>query len=141
MQSIDLIKIAAEAEILRWRVLMARQARRAAFGVVAIIFVLAVLTLAEAAGWQVLGFYVPPLYATLILLGINLIMAVIFGVLAKQSAPGHAETEALHVRRQALEAARGSFVFAAAVPTAATLLRLRSGANSGSRRWWRRLFG
>jgi hypothetical protein len=71
VQSIDLIKIAAEAEMLRLRVLIARQGRRAAFGMIALVFMLAVLTLAESAGWQVLVLYVAPLYVTLILLGIN----------------------------------------------------------------------
>ena len=69
MRSINLLKVAAEAEILRLRILLARQGRRAAFGVVAVIFVLGVLVLAEVAGWQVLRFYVPPIPATLILLG------------------------------------------------------------------------
>ena len=43
MRSINLLKVAAEAELLRLRTLLARQGRRAAFGVVAIIFMLGVL--------------------------------------------------------------------------------------------------
>ena len=65
MRSINLLKVAAEAEILRLRILLARQGKRAAFGVVAVIFVLGVFVLAEVAGWQVLRFYVPPIPATL----------------------------------------------------------------------------
>ncbi|HEV7462303.1 MAG TPA: hypothetical protein VGN85_00080 [Methyloceanibacter sp.] len=54
MRSINLLKVAAEAEILRLRALLARQGKRAAFGAVAVIFMLGVLVLVEVAGWQVL---------------------------------------------------------------------------------------
>jgi hypothetical protein len=57
------------------------------------------------AGWQVLRLYVLRLYVapistTLILLGINLVIAALFGALASRSSPGRAEREALRVRRQ-----------------------------------------
>jgi hypothetical protein len=42
---------------------------------------------------------------TLILLGINVVIAAIFGALAARSSPSHTEREALRVRRQALDAA------------------------------------
>jgi hypothetical protein len=65
VRSINLLKVAAEAELLRLRTLLARQGRRAAFGVVAVIFMLGVLVLAEMAGWQVLRLYVAPIPTTL----------------------------------------------------------------------------
>ena len=136
MRSINLLRIAAEAELLRLRAMMARQGRRAAFGIIAFIFVLGVLVSTEAAGWQVLRLYVASIAATLILLGVNLVIAGIFGLLAARSAPGHAEQEALQVRRQALEAARGSLAFTAAVPVATTLLR----RHRGERRPWLQRF-
>jgi hypothetical protein len=139
VRSVNLLKIAAEAEMVRLRALMARQGRRAVFGVIALIFALGVLTLAEVAGWQLLRLYVAPLPATLMLLGINLVIAAVFGFLAARSSPGHTEVEALRVRRQALEAARGSLVFTAAVPAATTLLSLGRGGEP--RRSWRRLLG
>ena len=132
MRSINLLKVAAEAELLRLRALLARQGRRAAFGVVAAIFVLGVLVLAEITGWQVLRLYVAPIPTTLILLGINFAIAAVFGVLAARSSPSHTEREALQVRRQALDAARGTLSFTAAVPVASTLLRL--GRRRGGRR-------
>jgi hypothetical protein len=137
MRSINLLRIAAEAELLRLRAMVARQGRRAAFGMVAFIFVLGVLVLAEAAGWQALRIYVVPIVATLILLGVNLVIAGIFGVLATRSSPGHVEQEALRVRRQALEAARGSLAFTAAVPLATTLMS--RGRGGRSRSWLPRL--
>ena len=100
--------------------MMARQGRRAAFAVIALIFALAVLALAEATGWLALRLRVEAIPATLILLGINLVIAAIFGVLAARSSPGHTEQEALRVRRQALDAARGTLAFTAAVPAVTT---------------------
>ena len=122
MRSVNLLKLAFEAELLHLRAMMARQGRRAAFGAIAVVFGLAVLALAEAAGWQALLLKFGPLPATLLLLGVNLAIAAVFGV-----------------RRQALEAARGSLAFTAAVPAATALLGMRRG--SGRRRSWLRLFG
>jgi hypothetical protein len=51
VRSVNLLKIAAEAEVLRYRCMVARQGRRAAFGAVALVFVLAVLVLGEVAAW------------------------------------------------------------------------------------------
>ena len=54
MRSVNLLKLAAEAELLRYRCMAARQGRRAAFGAVALVFVLAVLVLGEVAAWLAL---------------------------------------------------------------------------------------
>jgi hypothetical protein len=54
VRSVNLLKIAAEAEVLRYRCIVARQGRRAAFGAVALVFVLAVLGLGEVAAWLAL---------------------------------------------------------------------------------------
>lgn len=124
MRSINLLKIAAEAEQLRIRSMMGRQIRRSILGAAALIFVLAVLVLAEATGWQALCFHVPPISATAILLGINLLIAIVLGMLAARSSPGQTEREALHVRQQALERARGALAFTAIFPAGSTLLRL-----------------
>ena len=136
MRSISLLKIAAEAELLRLRMMVARQVRRGIFGAVAVVFGVAVLALAEVAGWQALRLKFQSIPATPILLGINLAIAAVFGVLAARSAPGHTEQEALRVRRQALETARGSLIFTAALP-AVQLLRGRR-TRRGS---WRSFLG
>ena len=132
VRSINILKVAAEAELLRLRLLLARQGRRAAFGVIGVIFMLGMLVLAEVAGWQLLRLYVEPISATLTLLGINFVIAALFGMLAARSSPGHAEREALRIRRQALDAAQGALSLTAAVPVASTLLRL--GRRGGGRR-------
>ena len=139
MRSLNLLKLALDAEILRLRAMAARQGRRAAFGSVALVFALAVVALAEVAGWQGLRLCVEAIPCTLILLGINLVIAAIFGLLAVRSSPGHAEGEALRVRQQALDAARGSLLITAAVPVATTLLGFDR--RGGRPRSWFRLFG
>ena len=73
-------------------------------------------------GWLALRLRFESIPATLILLGINLIITAIFGVLAARSSPGQTEQEALRVRRQALDAARGTLALAAAVPAVTRLL-------------------
>jgi hypothetical protein len=123
MRSINLLKIAAEAEVLRYRCMAARQGRRAAFGAVALVFVLAVLVLGEVAAWFALYLRFAAIPTTLILLGINLIIAIPFGLLAVRSTPSRAELEALQVRQQSLDAARGALSLAALVPVGNTLLR------------------
>jgi hypothetical protein len=132
-----LLRTAAEAELLRLRAMLARQGRRAAFGAVAAIFVLGVLVLGEIAGWQVLRLYVAPISATLILLGINLAIAAVFGGLAARSTPGRVEREALRVRRQAVDAARGALSLTAALPIATTLLGLRRRRGERGRSFFR----
>lgn len=133
MRSIKLLRLAFDAELLRLRAMMARQGRRAAFAVIALIFALAVLALAEATGWLFLRHRAESIPATLILLGVNLIIAAIFGVLAARSSPGSTEQEALRVRRQALDAARGALAFTAAIPVVTRLL----GSKSDQTRRWR----
>jgi hypothetical protein len=138
MRAVNLAKVAAEAEILRIQHMLKRQGIRAAFGLVAVVFVFGVLVLANVAGWQALRLYVPPIYATLILLGVNLVLAAIFGILAARSSPSRAERDALAIRRQALREARSSLALGALVPIAGSLLRSR---RNDTRRasLWRRL--
>jgi hypothetical protein len=102
-----------------WRV---RDAR-AAFGTIALLFVFGVLELAEVAGWQTLRLRLPAIATTLVLLGFNLVIAAICGLLAARSSPSRVEREALHVRRDALHAARGTLSLAAVVPIGNTLFR------------------
>src|SRR4051812_50012802 len=106
--------------------MMARQVRRGIFGAVAAVFGVAVLALAEVAGWQALRLKFQPIPTTLILLGINLAIAAAFGVLAARSAPGHTEREALRGRRPALGTARGAPGFSAALAPVRPLPRRRA---------------
>jgi hypothetical protein len=138
MRAVNLAKVAAEAEILRLRHMLKRQGIRAAFGLAALIFALGVLVLAHVAGWQVFRLYVPPIYATLILLGVDLVVAAIFGILAAKSLPSHEEREALAIRQRALHEARSSLALGALIPVAGTLLRSRRN-DTRKGPFWRRL--
>ena len=138
MRAVDLAKVAAEAEILRIRHMLTRQGMRAAFGLAALLFALGVLVLAHVAGWQVLRLYLPPIYVTLILLGVDLVVAAIFGILAARSSPSGAEREALAIRQRALHEARSSLALGALIPVAGALLRSRrDDTRKGT--FWRRL--
>ena len=138
MRAVNLAKIGAEAEILRLQHMLKRQGMRAALGLIAVLFALGVLVLAHVAGWQVLRLYVPPIYATLILLGVDLVIAAIFGILAARSSPSSAERDALAIRQRALHEARNSLALGALIPLAGTLLRTR-GNDTRKRPFWRRL--
>jgi 4-amino-4-deoxy-L-arabinose transferase-like glycosyltransferase len=138
MRAVNLAKVGAEAEILRLRHLLKRQGKRAAFGLVAVLFALGVLVLAHVAAWQVLRLYVPPIYTTLILLGVDLVIAAIFGILAARSSPSGAERDALAIRQRALHEARNSLALGALLPLAGTVLRTRRN-DTRKRPFWRRL--
>jgi len=70
---------------------------------------------------------------TLMLLGINLLIAIPFGLLAVRSSPSRAEREALQVRQQSLDAAGGALSLA--VPVGNTLLQhWRNNGRSLARR-------
>ncbi len=87
MRAVSLLRVAAEAELLRLRHMLIRQGMRAAYGVIAAVFALGVLVLINVAGWQVLRWYVQSIYATLILLGVNAVIGAVFALLAARSSP------------------------------------------------------
>ena len=132
MRSVNLLKIAAEAEFLRQRAMLARQLRRAAFGFLALIFALGVLITGEIAAWQGLRLYIPPLAATLLLLGVNLVIAAGLSFPALRSNPTAEEQEALRVRQQALDGARAALTLTALLPVVPRLLS-RSRNQTGGR--------
>jgi hypothetical protein len=138
MRATNLVKVAAQAEILRIKHMLKRQGMRAAFGLAALVFVLGALVLANVAGWQVLRLYVLAIPASLIMLGINLLIAAIFGLTAARSSPSHTEREALDLRRRALHEARSSLALGALVPAAGALLWSRR-SDAQRRPFWRRI--
>ena len=75
MRAGNLAKIATKAEILRIKHMLTRQGMRVAFGLVALVFLVAVLAIANVAIWQVVRMYLSPINATLVLLGGNLLLA------------------------------------------------------------------
>jgi hypothetical protein len=138
MRAVNLVKVAAQAEVLRLQYLMRRQGIRAAYGLIAVIFGMGVLVFVHAAVWQLLRMYMDGLHATLILLVIDLVIAAGFGLMAAKSSPSHAEREALDIRQHALREARNSLALTAVVPIAGSLLRSRR-RGTQKRPFWRRL--
>jgi hypothetical protein len=105
MRPVRLARIAAEAEGVRLRGLATRIVTRAIFAVVALIFVLGALTFGHIAAWYGIrvGLEQTFLATAGILGGADLLVAIILLVLASRSRPSRTETEALEVRRRALE--------------------------------------
>lgn len=125
LRSVNLLKIAAEAELLRWQSFVKRQGVRGALGLVAGIFTLGILVMAEAAGWQVLDWRFGEMPASLMMLGVNLVLALVFGLLAMRSSPNRSEREALRIRQDAQREIRASLVISTLIPAASALLRYR----------------
>lgn len=140
MRSVNLARAAIEAEILRYKYMAARQGKRVAFGVVALVFAVGFLISLEIALWQIIATYLLPIYATLIVLGINLVIAALFGALALRSSPSQGEIEALDVRNTAVTALQRSLAFSALVPVATGLWRRRGNTQRavGKRKFFRR---
>jgi hypothetical protein len=103
MRIFRLARIAAEAEVLRLRRIALRTGFRAAYGVFALVFVIAALCLAHVALWLFLVRHVGPVGSALIVMGLDLLIAVIFGFLAMRSGPDKIEQEALQIRRTATQ--------------------------------------
>ena len=102
MRSTNLIRIAAQAEAIRIRRFAKRQITRAVLGVIALIFLAAALGSAHAAGYFGLRSVVAPVFAALIVLGVDIVLCLVCVVLAIGNRPSAVEREALVVRRQAL---------------------------------------
>jgi hypothetical protein len=137
MRATNLVKIAAQAEILRIQHMLKRQGMRAALGAAALVFVLGSLALANVAGWQLVRLYVSPVSASFIMLGVNLAIAAILGLLAARSSPSATEREALELRRRALLEARSSLALGALIPIAGGLVRSQ-GNRAPRTPFWRR---
>ncbi len=129
MRALRLARIAVEAEGLRLRYNLRRTVTRAVLGLIALAFLLAALAFGEIAGWFWLRMHFERPATSLIVAGANLVLAAILGLLAGRSSPGRVESEALAVRRRALESASSSLAFSALVaqllPPAISLFRRR----------------
>jgi hypothetical protein len=130
MRSVNLIKVAVEAEIVRYKAMAARQARRAGFGLLAFIFVMGFLISLEIAAWQAIHMYLEAIYATLCMVAANLVIAIALAVPALRSSPGGVEIDAVEVRKSALKSLQTSLAISTAVPLAGSLWRRRRAARN-----------
>ncbi|HET9019569.1 MAG TPA: hypothetical protein VFN46_08285 [Acetobacteraceae bacterium] len=115
MRSFKLARVAAQAELLRLRRLVRRQVVRAVLGAIALTFLLICLAALHFAGYfGLLRAGIAPVWATLIVAGVDLLIGLIFLIAAASDTPDKVEREALQVReaaqRQLMETAAASAV-------------------------------
>jgi hypothetical protein len=104
MRSLRLARIAAQAELLRLRRFTRRQVVRVILGAIALVFLLACLAALHVAGYFGLRRAdILPVYAALIVAGVDFLIAAVLGLLAARDTPDRVEREALQVRRSAQE--------------------------------------
>jgi hypothetical protein len=102
MRAFRLARVAAQAEVLRLRRFLRRQAVRAALGATAAVFLLGCLAWLHVTGYfALLRAGILPLWGSLILAGVDVVIGLFFGLLALRDSPGRVEREALEVRRTA----------------------------------------
>ena len=122
MRTVELAKVAASAEALRLRRVAVRQGRRAAYGVGAAVFGIAVFVLLHVVAYNAMVPAISPLFASLILLAVDLVVAAILGYLALSNKPDAVEEEAKMVRQQAIVELRKSATVMALAGEAASLM-------------------
>ncbi|MFL5256133.1 MAG: hypothetical protein ACJ8AI_25210 [Rhodopila sp.] len=134
LRPVRLTRIAADAEILRWRAFAARTITRIVCALIALIFVIGVLTIAHVAAWLALRVNAGLQYywVALILGGVDLIIALVLLLIASRSTPSKVEREALEVRQRAVAGLTTTLSLA---QLALPMLRV---ANSARRRTVRR---
>jgi hypothetical protein len=113
VKTFDLGRAAAAAEVLLLKRMVARQVTRAVLGAVAALFMVGVLILLHIVIYQALVPYLPPLGRSAILLGIDLLIAVVCGAMAMSNTPDAIEVEAKLLRDQSLMAMKESVAMTA----------------------------
>lgn len=117
MRPLRLARVAAQAEILVVRRQMAGYARRAIWAAAAVLFAVGVLIMAHIIAYLALRQYagLAAIPAVAIVLAADLVIAVIFAVLAAGSTPDPILDDAIRLRDQSLDQARQSLTLAALV--------------------------
>ena len=122
MRTVELAKVAASAEALRLRRVAVRQGRRAAYGVGAAVFGIAVFVLLHVVAYNAMVPRLSPLVASLIILAVDLVVAAVLGYLAFSNKPDAVEDEAKMIRQQAIVELRKSMTVVALAGEAASLM-------------------
>jgi hypothetical protein len=113
VRTVELGRTAAQAELLRIKRLIRRQAKRGVWGAVAAVFAIAVLVMIHVVAFMILAPLVTPVWSAVIVLAFDLVMLAIFGVMAASSKPDRIETQAREVRDLALLEMRESMAVSA----------------------------
>jgi hypothetical protein len=117
IKPLRLARVAARAEVLVLKREAAGLARRAALAAVAGVFAIGVLILVHVVSYLALRQYatLDPLLSASVLLGADLILTIMFGLLANTSGTDPVLLEARRVRDQSLEQAQQSLTLAGMV--------------------------
>lgn len=102
MKTQRLLRIAADAEKLRWQSFGKRILKRAIYGAIAALFGLATLTALHVIGFMALQLLVSPLLASVIILAVDLCVSAVLAAMALRGNPAHGEIEAIAVRQTAM---------------------------------------
>ena len=134
MRTVELAKVAAAAEALRLRRIAHRQMMRAVYGAGAAVFAIAVLVMVHIVIYDVLASFISPLWASLIVLLLDLVAAGVLGYLMVGSKPDLVEQEALQVRQQAVvEMKRSMTAMALATEVTGLVLRRRPKTHANAK--------
>ena len=129
MRTLQLARIAAEAEGLRLRHTARRHTVRAVLGVGALSFALGAIVFCHIAAWFWLSMSWDEPVAALTIAGADLVVAAVLALVAIRSSPRRVEAEALALRTRALDHVATSLTIPALVtpllPLAARLFRRR----------------
>jgi hypothetical protein len=113
VKTLDLGRAAAAAEVLLLKRMVGRQVTRAVFGAVAAVFVVGALILLHVVIYQAMAPYLSPLARSAILFGIDLVIAIVCGLMAMSNTPDAIEVEAKLLRDQSLMAMKESVAMTA----------------------------
>jgi hypothetical protein len=119
-----LARLAVEAEILLLRRELRTYIRRAVYGAVAAVFALAILTLLHVLGYMALRQLggLSAVASAAIVLGVDVLVTVIFGILAAGATKDPVAEEARLLRDQSLAQIRDTLTMAAVLKPAGRLL-------------------
>ena len=122
MRAVELAKVAANAEKLRLTTQAKRQATRAVFGAVAAVFAIGLLIMLHVIGYILLRQSFTPVISAVIVLAVDLVIALVCGILAMRNTPSAIEREALDIRKQAVKEMKTSLTVLSMVGPASRLL-------------------
>jgi len=122
MRTLRLARVAAEAEVLRLRRRARRAAVHATLAAVAVVFGVAALCFVHVAAFVALETRLAPTSSALVVLGGDLLIALILLFISRDSKPDRIEIEALEVRERAVQQLEEIFITATLAAPMARLL-------------------
>jgi len=132
VKTVDLGRAAAAAEVLLLKRMVQRQVMRAVYGAVAAVFLIGVLVLLHIVVFYALGPYLGPLADSAVLLAIDLVIAIVCGVLAMRNTPDAVEVEAKLIRDQSLRGMKESLAVAALIGPVGSIASRMLGRKRGA---------